>query len=136
LIWVCNVYIQTSFAASGVGYICGVLATPTNASVYAIISTFTFCVFSGVEPTLRQIERLAVLNWAWYTSFATWTAELTYITWTKYLRKDHGEDTVPLGADYFGYQVDDIGRSVGLLIFIGIGLRVIAIILLYKMTKK
>lgn len=130
------VVVLASFAASGFGYIFGVLTSPANASVYSIIVVFIFCVFSGVKPTLKQVQRLAVVNWIWYISFATWTAETTYITWTDYLRTDHGEDTVASGADFYGYDISSYGRSVGALLIIGFGLRAIAIALLWMKTKK
>ena len=89
-----------------------------------------------MKPTLQQVQRLAVVNWIWYISFATWTAETTYITWTNYLRTDHGEDTVASGADFYGYDISSYGRSVGALLIIGVGLRAIAIVLLWMKTKK
>ena len=29
--------------------------------------------------------KFPVINWLWMVSYATWTAEATYFTWTRYL---------------------------------------------------
>ncbi len=92
--------------------------------------------FSGVSPTLRQVQYLPVVNWIWYISFATWTAEATYITWTDYLRSDHSDDTVAVGSDHYGFEISSYGRSVGALMVIGLGLRAIAVALLWWKTRR
>jgi hypothetical protein len=82
-----------------------------------------------------KVQGFPVVNWMWYISFATWTAEATYITWTKYLTQNSGEDTVQFGANVYGFELSSFGRSIGSLITIGVGLRAIAILLLWRKSK-
>lgn len=131
-----SVILATSFAASGIGYLTSVLVAQKDASVYAVIFTFIYCVFSGSEPALRQVDRYPVVNIPWYLSFGTWTAEATYVTWTSYLI-DHGADTQTLdsGAHTYGYDpTHGLGRSIGALIAIGLGLRLLTAWRLYALT--
>jgi hypothetical protein len=130
------VIIPTAFASSGLGYFCTVISRPGYASTFSILLTFVCCVFSGVSPTLKQIENLYIANWIWYLSFATWTAEATYITWTKYLTdREWEEDEVYNGAARYGYKLDGFGRSIGWLIALGIFWRVISCVILYFKVK-
>ena len=55
----------TSFASSGIGYICGVWASSGQAGYISLIVNMICCVFSGVEPKLKQVSDLPVLNWLW-----------------------------------------------------------------------
>lgn len=134
--WIATI-ICTAFAASGVGYITGAGSRKNSASVFAIIITFIFCVFAGVEPTLAQVAKYPVVSWPWYLSFATWTAEATYFTWTEYLTNN---DNVPApiqgGADSYGYDISNgIGRSVGVLIALGVGMRILSVYIMWKKVK-
>jgi ABC-type multidrug transport system ATPase subunit len=123
----------TAYAASSIGYLASAISSPKNASVNAIIITFLCAVFSGVEPTLGQVERYSVICYPWYLSFATWTSEATYVTWARYLR-DYDQVDVPIqeGADVYGYDVSHgLGRSIGSLIALGTGIRLIVLILIH-----
>ena len=129
------VILCTAFASSGLGYLAS--AMTDTASVVAIVMCFICCVFAGVEPRLAQVEIYPVISWPWYLSFATWTAEATYITWSKYLL-DNGHVSVPLqdGADMYGYDVEHgFGRSVGALMTLGVVLRVLAGYIMYRRVK-
>jgi hypothetical protein len=134
--WIASI-VCTAFAASGIGYITGAAFRAGDASVYAIMLTFICCVFSGSEPTLADVTKYPVVNWPWYLSFATYTSEATYYTWTQYLDNDgHVADPVQEGADHYGYEVDNgLGRSIGALIALGVGMRVIAGVILYFKAK-
>jgi hypothetical protein len=130
------VIICTAFAASGLGYISAAIASDSAsyASSFSIVAAFLCSVFAGVEPSLVQVSRFPVVSWPWYISYATWTAEATYITWSKYLT-DNDHLPVPLqdGADQYGYTVTKgLGRSVGAMIAIGIALRIIATIIFWR----
>lgn len=57
--------ICTAFAASGIGYITSAWSKQNNASVYAIIATFSCCVFNGSEPTLADVSKFPVVSWPW-----------------------------------------------------------------------
>ena len=35
------------------------------------------------EPTLSDVSRYPVVSWPWYISFAMWTSEATYTTWSE-----------------------------------------------------
>jgi hypothetical protein len=134
--WMATI-LATSFAASGVGVIAGVVVDKNSSNVVAIIAIFVFCVFAGVEPTLAQVSRYPVVSWPWYVSFATWTAEATFYTWSKYLT-NHDELNISLqdGADHFGYDVSNgLGRSIGTLIALGFAMRIIALGLLWWKTR-
>eukprot|EP00981_Chlorochromonas_danica_P011805 scaffold4280_cov169-Ochromonas_danica.AAC.4 len=125
--WMATI-LATAFASSAIGYFTSSLVSKNSASVLAIIVTIAFCVFAGVQPTLVQVNRYPVIDWPWYISFATWTAEATYYTWTRYII-DGGHVDIDLqeGADHYGYVIDEgLGRSVGALMAIGVGIRVIA----------
>jgi hypothetical protein len=75
--------VATAFAASAIGYITSAVTRQNNAVVYAIITTLVCCVFNGSEPTLSDVSRYPVVSWPWYVSFAMWTSEATYITWSE-----------------------------------------------------
>lgn len=131
------VILCTSFAASGIGYIAGSIDY-NNGSAIGIVITFVACVFAGTEPTLTQVSRYPVVNWPWYLSYATYTAEATYYTWTRYLA-NNGNADLPLqrGADHYGYDIDHgLGRSVGALIALGIAMRIIAGLIVWRKTCK
>ncbi len=93
--------------------------------------------FAGVEPTLKQVNQYPVVNWPWYLSFSTWTAEATFYTWTHYL-EDDGKVDISLqdAADRYGYDVSHgLGRSIGALIALGIAMRIIAVMCLWWKSK-
>ncbi len=105
--------------------------------VLAIIMCFIFCVFAGVEPTLKQVNQYPVVNWPWYLSFATWTAESTFYTWSYYL-KDYDKVDISLqdAADHYDYNISHgLNRSIGGLLALGIAMRIIAIFFLWYKTK-
>jgi ABC-type multidrug transport system ATPase subunit len=128
------VIIFTSFAASGIGYITGVSVAPMSANTVAVVSSIIFAVFSGVEPSLRQVSKLNVVSIPWYLSYATWTAEGTYYTWTQYLSSAgiYNEYRVEMGADHYGYDVTSLSRAIGCLIALGVGFRILALIMLHQ----
>mmetsp|Transcript_26984 Transcript_26984/g.29427 ORF Transcript_26984/g.29427 Transcript_26984/m.29427 type:complete len:134 (+) Transcript_26984:2-403(+) len=131
------VILCTAFAGSGIGYISGVLVSENSANVFAIILTFIFCVFDGVDPTFKQINKLPVINWLWHLSFATWTAEAAFFTWTEYT-ENFGKLNISVqdAADKYGFDVSHgLNRSVGALLALGIGLRIIAIFILWWKAK-
>lgn len=125
--WIATI-VATSFAASAVGYIASAAVRKNSASVLAIVGTFVFCVFAGVQPTLTQVSSLPVVSWPWYLSYATWTAEACYVTWSRYLTNgDRLDIDLQDGAERYGYDVSDgLGRSVGVLICLGVGMRILA----------
>ena len=127
------VIVATAFASSGIGYVCTVSSSPGYASTASILLTFVCCVFSGVSPTLKQVQDLHVINWVWYISFGTWTAEATYLTWTEYLlERPWIRNEVVNAADYYGYEIShNMQRSLGWLFAIGIFWRVVAASVLY-----
>lgn len=128
----------TAFAASGVGYIAGVVVSSNSSNVFAIVAILICCVFAGVEPTLRQVNKYPVVNWPWYLSYGTWTAEAAFYVWTKYL-DDFGKVQISLqdGADVFGYDVEHgLNRSIGALLGLGIAMRLIAVFILWWKSKK
>jgi hypothetical protein len=129
--------LSTSFAASGIGYVAGTSVNKNSSNVVAIIVSFVFCVFAGVEPTLSQVSRYPVVSWPWYISYATWTSEATFYTWTKYLTDDNKIDiSLQDAADHFGWDVSNgLGRSIGALIGLGIALRIVAMIFLWWKSR-
>eukprot|EP00981_Chlorochromonas_danica_P004890 scaffold978_cov172-Ochromonas_danica.AAC.21 len=135
--WMATI-LATAFAASSIGYITSALVSKNSASVLAIIVTIAFCVFAGVEPTLKQVSRYPVVDWPWYISFATWTAEATYYTWTRYLtNKGHVDIDIQEGADRYGFVIDEgLGRSIGSLMAIGVGFRMIAALIFYLKSSR
>ena len=117
-----------------IGYLASTFSSAKNASVNAIIATFLCAVFSGVEPTLRQVEKYPVLSYPWYLSFATWTSEATYVTWVRYIN-DFGYVTAPIqeGANVYGYDVSHgLSRSIGALVALGIAFRVLVLIIIQR----
>ena len=136
--WV-GVCLPTAFAASGIGYTAAVSTRPVNAAVLNMLAVTTFAVFSGIEPTLHTVAPLHVVNWPWYLSFATWTAESAYVTWSGYVRDQGVPDAwarVKVGADHFGFELEGgQGRSIGALVGIGLLWRVVAAAVLYRKTR-
>jgi len=133
--WI-GVILPTTFVASSIGYCTSIVTRPVNASVIALIAVTFMCVFSGVEPQLRSVAHIPVANWPWFLSFATWTAEGTYITWSEYLTGQRRQRMLD-GAAHFGYNVQGgQGRSIGILITLGIMWRLLAVFLLLRKTTK
>lgn len=133
--WILSV-LFTAFASSGIGYIAGAyFRSHSNASVFTIIISFVFSVFSGTSPTLAQVNRIPVVNWLWQISFSTWSAEAVYITWSRYL-SDWPNYPIQEGADHFGYDISHgFTRSISILVAIGIVMRIIAVIILIVKSK-
>lgn len=132
--WI-GVILPTTFVASSIGYCTSIVTRPVNASVISLIAITFMCVFSGVEPQLRSIAHIPVANWPWFLSFATWTAEGTYITWTEYFT-GHKRQRMLDGAAHFGYNVQGgQGRSIAILIALGIMWRILAVVLLVRKTS-
>lgn len=148
-VWVCfghagsyahwiAVILATAFASSAIGYVAGAVAPDNNASVFAIIISFIFCVFSGTDPTLHSVRDLPVVNWLWYLSYATYTAEATYYTWAQYLTNGGRVDVdLQSGADHYGYRIDQgLGPSIGALVGLGIAMRIVAVYFLWNHARK
>lgn len=98
-----------------------------------------FSVFSGVEPPLASVKGLPVVNWLWYLSFSTWTAEGTYVVWA------HGSvidgsgasgmaERVAAGAAYFGYDISSQTRSILALLGIGLAWRAVAAAVMWSLA--
>ena len=127
----------TAYAASGIGYLTAATVSINDASLYAIILTFACCVFNGVEPSLASVKQYPVLNWPWYLSFATGTAQGVYAVWTEYLT-DHGhvKQEVQEGANHYGYHVTGgVSFALGMLLLIGTAFRVTTILILHRKTR-
>lgn len=97
-----------------------------------------FSVFSGVEPTLASVADLPVVNWLWYLSFSTWTAEGTYVVWARGSVIDGSSasmrERMAVGAAHFGYDISSQTRSVLVLLAIGIAWRAIAAVVLCSLA--
>jgi ABC-type multidrug transport system ATPase subunit len=128
----------TSYASSGIGYLIAALTTPISANTATVVLSLICAVFSGVEPTLRQVNKLAILCVPWYISFATWTAEGTYYTWTTYLADADmsNEERIQEGADKFGYDLGSMNRAVGCLIALGTAFRIFTVCAVVYTTSK
>jgi len=130
-----GVMLPTAWAASGIGYASSVITRPVNASVVSIIVIVVTCVFAGVEPQLSSVRGLPIVNWAFFLSFATWTAEGTYVTWTSYMTGALRQRMLD-GVDHFGYDVaGGQSRSIGILVLIGFVWRAIATALLVRKAR-
>jgi len=135
--WMATI-LSTTFASSGIGYIFGASAKRNNVAVYSILLTFICSVFAGVEPTLRRVNQLPIVNWPWYLSFGTYAAEATLYTWSEY-HDDAGaiDGQRQSGADEFGYQIKHgFGRSIGALFALGISMRIVTVFLLWRKVRK
>lgn len=132
--WI-GVILPTTFVASSIGYCASIVTRPVNASVISLIAITFMCVFSGVEPQLRSVANIPVANWPWFLSFATWTAEGTYITWSDYFTGQKRQRMLD-GAAHFGYNVQGgQGRSIAILIALGLMWRIVAVFLLVRKTS-
>lgn len=131
------IVLATGFAASGLGYVASLLTRPANAAVVVMIATITQSVFSGVEPQLRLVDPLPVVNWAWYTSYAAYVAEATYVTWTEHMvDTESGHGSVQQGADYYGFEVrQGIGRPIAALFALGLMWRAVALYILWRTAR-
>ena len=75
-----------------------------------------------------------MVNWIWYISFATWTAESTYFTWSEYLRSQpngEGAEVLQGALQQYGYKTENLAESISALIAIGVLWRLVAIVLLH-----
>lgn len=78
---------------------------------------------------------LPIVDLAWFISFSTWSAEATYSTWSRYLRDDAVPDRVQEGASRYGFIVSNYTRAMFAMIAIGIVWRILAVILVWRMSK-
>jgi hypothetical protein len=119
----------TSFAASGVGHVCSVLAEPTPAATLVQIVLIVFSVFSGVQPRLKDVAvAYPVLNWAWYLSLANHASQGAFAAWAAYMAEYRD---VASGAASFGYAITGgVGPHVGALVGLGLLWRGVAVALL------
>ena len=126
------IYCGVAFAGSGIGYITGALFSPASAAMLNMVACLFFAVFSGIEPPLVEVQHLPIVNWAWYLSFGTWTAQAVYITFTEYWEGIRNRQS---GADKFGFDISAFGTSIGAMFGIGLMFRVVALLALRAATK-
>ena len=115
------------FAASGIGYLAGVLLPPASASTVQMVACLLCAVFSGIEPPLQEVRQYPVVNWAWYLSFGTHVAQAVYITFTQYWE---GIRDRQAGADKFGFDIRGFGTAIGAMFGIGLMFRAFALLAL------
>jgi ABC-type multidrug transport system ATPase subunit len=122
------IYISISFVASGVGYCISLVTTTANASMLVTIIMLAFAVFNGIDPPISAINRLPVVNWVWYLSFASYVSNAVYITFTSFIAATR--DIKAAAASEFGFSVDDFNRCIGAMFGLGFLWRFVALFIL------
>jgi ABC-type multidrug transport system ATPase subunit len=127
-----------AFASSGWGYFASLISTGGSSSFVSLIITLIFCVFSGVDPTLKQVQSFPIVNWPWYLSFATWTSEIVYYTVSQYLQNQNDDlaSRVRVGARQDGFQVTDIAKPVIALLGLGFLARAASLLAVQRLRAR
>jgi hypothetical protein len=125
------IYAGVGFASSGVGYIAGALLSTASSGMACMVVALLCAVFSGIEPPLKDVVRLPVVNWAWYLSFGTWVAQAVLITATGYA--DGIRDRLASAAQ-FGFDIGGFGTAIGAMFGIGLLLRAVAVLVVHATT--
>ena len=122
------------FATSGVAQTASLLTRPTNAAVLLFLFVITQSVFSGIEPHLRQVTGLPVINLVWLLSAGTYVAQGV---WGTYVEPFRAIDDVDRGAADFGFDVTSsgVGAATGALIGLGLMWRALALLVLWRQQR-
>lgn len=127
-----GVVLPTVWASSGIGYVMAASTRPVNARVVSLISVTVMSVFSGVEPQLARVLGTPIVNLLWLLSFATWTSESTYITWSGYMSGAQRARMLD-GAAFFGFDVaNGQARSIAVLVALGLAWRALAALVVVR----
>lgn len=125
-----------TFAAYAVGYLVSVAVPPSMAQLVGVVVVFSLAMFDGAQPTIPMLAASVwPLNWhiehisfltpalrAFYSNEASEWIELTNVA---------GVDFKKFISDTFGYTLDTFEIDVGTLFVWGIGIRLIAFILMH-----
>ena len=129
------IYVAIAWAASGFGYLVAQLTSPSNASMLISISMLAFSVFNGTTPPLKAVLALPVLNWAWYLSFALYTAQAVYFTYTAF--EAPVRDISEAAYSGFGFYANDasFATSIGAMFGLGFLWRIVALFALWIVSR-
>ena len=97
-----------------------------------LVVAVVFSAMNGVNPSLKDVNKLPVVNWLWACSFSRWVSEGIYFIFTEH-HINSGID-VQHGADELGFLVSPSQFGVDLLVLYvhGVVLRVVTGILVVR----
>ena len=96
--------------------------------------TFAFCVASGVRPRLKTVYNdFNVLNLFWAISYPRYSSEAIYISEVDFYKSKY---PVERDVDYIGYDIDNYGLDLGLLLVLSVAWRILAFIALVSVNKE
>eukprot|EP01123_Difflugia_compressa_P012693 TRINITY_DN5542_c0_g1_i1.p1 TRINITY_DN5542_c0_g1~~TRINITY_DN5542_c0_g1_i1.p1 ORF type:complete len:1022 (+),score=141.02 TRINITY_DN5542_c0_g1_i1:292-3066(+) len=123
------------FNGSSMGYLISVIMKPAMAQVAVVILIFMLMLFSGVQPTLYEMDGYGVpMKYLPYLSYLRYANELFYLNEIKNWKNTFNEIQTGLDAYMYNYNMEIPGYVA--MLAIGLGIRIIAMILMHVLDMK
>lgn len=130
-------FLGVYFCASGIGHITAIAAPPSLAQLVGVVATFSFAMFSGGQPTLREMQgKWIPLRWAPSISFLRYALEALYVGEVQEYAaavQTQGVDLAQLVDSNFGYDINAYSKDIAIVFAYGVALRLVAIAVLHVM---
>ena len=125
----------TTYACSGCSYLISCFISPKSSQLCVVVFVLLSCMVGGSNPTLHKLNDMGVIaEAACSCSFARYTMEAMYIAYVSELT-DVFSDWRSTQYSHIGYNEDNYGFDIAMLIVIGSITRFFAIICLYQVNK-
>ena len=126
------IVLELVFCHYGIAYIASQLFHFESQAVAAVVISLVWSVTTGFGPTMIQI-RSWHLRWFYLCSFPWWLAEGLYTSEVEEYQNVYAVSY--LNDQLWGYTLNQFALDLGIPILLGIGLRVIAYILLVMLNQ-
>ncbi|KAJ3341497.1 hypothetical protein HDU83_006587 [Entophlyctis luteolus] len=114
------------FCIYGVSIVVSMMVRRENASLMSVITGLFFAVFDGFAPTLAQAAETNT-QYLYTLSPNRWAAEAQYGLALQIYR---GLYNVDIAANYFGYEIYQMQRNMGMMVALAMGYRVLGYVLM------
>jgi hypothetical protein len=118
------------WTAVGWGYLISVLFPASQSQIAGVLSVLFNMMFSGSNPTLPQFRNLlgGVLIVPTYVSYLRWANEAFYVAEVEHYTNLY--EHVDTSLVVFGYEMNSVGRNLGIIYGMGCAVRLIAYLIL------
>ncbi|RYY34218.1 hypothetical protein EON62_03490, partial [archaeon] len=128
------VFLGVYFVASAFAHVTAVLSPPSLAQLMGVTVIFSNAMFAGGQPTLKQMyDKFIPLRFMPYISYMRYALEAVYVMEVSNYEAVvslQGIDLAQLVDNSFGYQLSSYHRNVAILFAFGVGLRIVAVVLM------
>ena len=115
------------------GYAISNLFAPAQALVISVIMAVAWAVTSGLSPTLKQVRDYPPLEIIWGLSYPRWASESIYLN---SVQDFYDQDRVEVVLKELGFEKDNYGLDLGMLVVLGIAWRILAFLALYFKNRR